>query len=1098
MKSLKDIYIGAGLFASLLLFYTPPSSAQSIAETSSDSVVQLAAESQGLERMEYAALPKAGTFWLVLAEGRVLAPLPRPPKDASLPVFQIAAGQFLVDGTGGQVNLNTKRAKLSVESVLENQAGAVMNLIERVQTAEFNRAFALEFGLEEEAESFEMNSLLRTALVGDTNGLWLEITNVSNGTVQALLHNATNTVYQILSRTNLAQTDWQTETDLWPETNVVETPFAAPTLGREILFLWARDWTDVDDNTNGIPDWWEWRHFGNFNQLATGDYDEDGIDNATEYANHTDPNTVSFTVRLGNQQFNTINATGSYLVVKGEPAYAAVLVNRVDFTNAVWHPYDGNIVFNLGSTNGVYTVWLALKGRASESTATWIGTDVTLNQQAPELVVTSSHNTVVVKPWLQVQGFSPKPLANVTYDLNGQTNQSGFITSSFLDTNLFAYTTNFFQCYDLLLDEGTNFITLHATDPAGNIVTTNFNVVLDYASATNPTVQLTWPQDKLELCGDSFTVRGWTEDAAAEVFARITDNNGNTNQVTGLVERTGKVWVENLPLNAGTNFVTLVVTNSAGLSSETNFTVVKSSMTLAVTSIEGSLWLPVVNVSGTISDPTASISVNGIQGTNNGDGTWSAAKVPVPEGGVASFDVNATPAGAEDPAISYNVVKESEVALQSALWNSCGFMQATNEGDRVTINGSFIRGVGGSIVNDYEAVDSNANFYQLTRQISTLSLDGSLITHIRSISSTATNDVDGGPNYTIAKELGVLHWRSTGSGAPQGWDKSSEVDLVLNIGGYAKAGSEVFVEAGVGEGTEQLAKPPYSQDIVVTDLLVDGLNENLDVTGKAIGKSTPGAKVKVNLKAPVPRHSFGNTATAPMPVSQVVTMAWSDTNFNRTKLGVGEEAILFFKPDLTRNAKWQTSAGGLLQTNYTSNFFTAPSNANPNVVVKATVQGKTISFHPFNVVEPSSETSVITSTDTFSAGVQGVGMHLKLIFHPTDVSFYRVQWREISGPATNITGCFTNYNPSVLAHSANPLWDTLTSYNTASDHSAFSGVSPPWSPGGYDTDIPIQWKIIGSSITNNNFPHELSQKRITDTHGTSTQTKLGSTTTRTP
>jgi len=43
----------------------------------------------------------------------------------------------------------------------------------------------------------------------------------------------------------------------------------------------------------------------------------------------------------------------------------------------------------------------------------------------------------------------------------------------------------------------------------------------------------------MQLCQSNFDVRGWTEDAAATVMASITDTNGNTNTIYGMVERTG-------------------------------------------------------------------------------------------------------------------------------------------------------------------------------------------------------------------------------------------------------------------------------------------------------------------------------------------------------------------------------------------------------------------------------------------------------------------------------------------------------------------------------------------------------------------------------
>src|SRR5665213_462704 len=110
----------------------------------------------------------------------------------------------------------------------------------------------------------------------NTNLLYLEITNVSGGLAYANLHHATNQIYSIWSTTNLLAA-WQVEIELWPmlnQTNVL--PFTVPTLARQNLFLRAQDWTKVDSNGDGIPDWWEWKYFGNFSQPTNEDYDGDG------------------------------------------------------------------------------------------------------------------------------------------------------------------------------------------------------------------------------------------------------------------------------------------------------------------------------------------------------------------------------------------------------------------------------------------------------------------------------------------------------------------------------------------------------------------------------------------------------------------------------------------------------------------------------------------------------------------------------------------------------------------------------------------------------------------------------------------------------
>jgi hypothetical protein len=469
-------------------------------------------------------------------------------------------------------------------------------------------------------ESFEsLNGPEVSAPVYGSNDLWLEITGFSGGQVNLSLHNPTNEIYAIWNTTNLL-VGWDVAVEVWP-TNAEVMPFTVPTLGRADLFLRAQDWTEVDSNSDGIPDWWIWKYFGDLSETATN-LDSQGRTLLYDYQNGLDPNAIQFTVRLGNRHYNTTTATGNYLVVAGTPAYEAVLLANTNFDNAVWQPYDGVVHMDLGATDGVYRVWMGLKGRADDSQATWIGTEVTLTRTLPQITITSPTNAVVAQPYLQLQGYSAMPLGRVACDFNGVTNKPGFIIGHTLDTNTLSYTRDYFQCYDLLLTNGVNSITLHATDPAGNTFTTNLAVTLDYSSATNPVIEIIWPQDGMQICGSSLTLRGWTEDAAAKVAAMITDVSGNTNVVAGVVERDGKLWVEGLPLGVGTNQVILWVTNAAGLLSVTNLSVVKSDMTFALTSVSGDLWLPTVNVSGTISDPTAAVWVNGVEGTNNGDGTW--------------------------------------------------------------------------------------------------------------------------------------------------------------------------------------------------------------------------------------------------------------------------------------------------------------------------------------------------------------------------------------------------------------------------------------------------------------------------------------------
>lgn len=87
----------------------------------------------------------------------------------------------------------------------------------------------------------------------DTNALWLDISGITNGMVYADLNNATNQVYEILTKTDLSLTNWTIESELWP-TNSVDMPFTLSQNGRTNLFVWAMDWTGITENGNTIPD----------------------------------------------------------------------------------------------------------------------------------------------------------------------------------------------------------------------------------------------------------------------------------------------------------------------------------------------------------------------------------------------------------------------------------------------------------------------------------------------------------------------------------------------------------------------------------------------------------------------------------------------------------------------------------------------------------------------------------------------------------------------------------------------------------------------------------------------------------------------------
>ncbi len=216
-----------------------------------------------------------GTYWVIEPwgiNGVTAVPYPCPPFDPTLPIYAITPENqvFLVDGTVGTrptlIPSLSRRlgASYTLETVLEAEATSVVNLITQVQTAQanLNQNGYPALG----TNGFGEGGLPISSYVYkiDTNMLWLQITNISDGTVYANMYQATDYVYAVWSTTNLAFpfADWQVETEIFP-TNTNCMPFTVPQSGRQDLFLRGEDWTGVSANGNVTELWWLYYYFGN-------------------------------------------------------------------------------------------------------------------------------------------------------------------------------------------------------------------------------------------------------------------------------------------------------------------------------------------------------------------------------------------------------------------------------------------------------------------------------------------------------------------------------------------------------------------------------------------------------------------------------------------------------------------------------------------------------------------------------------------------------------------------------------------------------------------------------------------------------------------
>jgi hypothetical protein len=199
--------------------------------------------------------------------------------------------------------------------------------------------------------------------------------------------------------------------------------------------------------------------------------------------------------------------------------------------------------------------------------------------------------------------------------------------------------------------------------------------------------------------------------------------------------------------------------------------------------------------------------------------------------------------------------------------------------------------------------------------------------------------------------------------------------------------------------------------------------------------------------------------------------------------------------------QWSVSGGGTINpTNGTNTTFTAPGQtASPTVT--ATVidpEGKPhVSQQSFTVIPPTGVTTVKTSEDPNSGGkippLPAAGMWLSLTYQPTSVSFGNIQVAEVSGPASNVQGFFTNLSPASIFHTS-AGWVQVSCSNTIADHAALNFTSmgnyfPPYPSGGSaQWIIPDYWRVGNSS--GSNFLKNFTQTASMDVGGTMTVTKF--------
>jgi|SRR5215216_2332096 len=197
---------------------------------------------------------------------------------------------------------------------------------------------------------------------------------------------------------------------------------------------------------------------------------------------------------------------------------------------------------------------------------------------------------------------------------------------------------------------------------------------------------------------------------------------------------------------------------------------------------------------------------------------------------------------------------------------------------------------------------------------------------------------------------------------------------------------------------------------------------------------------------------------APTMTSKTTFRAPDRSSKARTTIAVGEQVA--FKG--SKAGTWAADAG-LPVTGASGKTFvwTAPDRA-ASATITLTVGTQTVA-KTMTVVEPTSITGSKVGSDlSFPAGDQGAGMRLRFKYSPLNVSFGNIEVKEVSGPATNVTGYYSGLPAADLWHDSGDLFTRIGKDNkdTAIDTASFTGDPPPWTDGGWDWVIPNNFKTI--------------------------------------
>jgi hypothetical protein len=808
------------------------------------------------------------------------------------------------------------------------------------------------------------------------------------------------------------------------------TPFALGIATRtNSLFIRAQACDECA--TTALPLWWQLTYFGVTAVDPNADYDGDQVVNLVEYSYNLDPNKIRFFISVASQYVTTTAVPVQLNIAGGVPSYITVLVNDTNATDANWQAFTTTNLSVPTPTDGVYVVTVGLRGLPPYAMQTWHSLTLFRDTTSLTLALTNLAARSGSRPFIDPAGYAARALKAITWtvvDANGGTNSgNGAVVAQSWNLTDPYHTINWFECVDLALALGTNWISIKATDWAGIVAVTNFTYVFDTNGDTAaPALTLVWPQGGTQVSGDSLTVQAWTDDDTAAVVLQYTDSNGTVQTVNGLVERGGNVWIQNVPLIAGTNNFSLSTTDAPGNVSTTEFSVVQSSVALAVYPLtQDDLKHAYARVTGTVDDLGCSITVNGIKGTNYGNGYWAVDSVPLPPGGTVTFQATAQ---LSDGTILQTLSQQERdpiVFAQTFAYKLDYSMLIGSSNDPTAsitghIDVQWARGAGGTRTETFSSVDLQTTNVTSSQTVTVWPADNGYVPSLQGqavYSSYANGTLTPSDPYPVDPPWVEWMEQSTVAGSlplnlEGTYSESSGREVRLFTGGKATRQSQGLFELSAALTVESELNPDvvhwddyqgFSPFLLPATPPVAQPSEQISLG--ALGNEDSGGNVwtvqpcglETGTTPEAPATSFTSQQLPSVQESKLTsqTLCTIPTNTDRTTIGIGEQVQCSVSPP--QNVTWSLIGGGSLSGTTGPNTTLTASMSPTNSTVLAQIGSATQAL-AFKVLAPSGigNVSVYKNVGWGQVGTNSIGAMTTFWFSvlPTNVSFANVQFRE--------------------------------------------------------------------------------------------------------